>query len=197
MSRHHKILKRSLDMTIAIMGLLATWPIILLAAGAARLDTGASGFFRQTRIGRHGKPFRITKIRTMKPIEGGTITSAQDARITKLGSILRKFKIDELPQLWNVVIGEMSLVGPRPDMPGYADRLAGEDRVILQLRPGITGPATLKYRDEETLLAGCDDFEKYNNNIIWPDKVKINREYYEHYSFSKDLQYIWKTVLPH
>ena len=124
-----------------------------------------------------------------------TITSSNDVRITKSGAFFRKTKIDELPQLWNVLIGQMSFVGPRPDVPGYADRLQGKDRRVLSVRPGITGPAQLAYRDEEDILADQNDPVKYNDEVIWPDKVKINLDYVKNYSFFKDLYYIWKTII--
>ena len=140
--------------------------------------------------------FRVINIRTMRVGTGldTTVTTGHDPRITPLGRFFRRAKIDELPQLINVLLGQMSFVGPRPDVPGYADALEGEDRVILTVRPGITGPATLKYRDEETLLAGVDDPERYNRDVIFPDKVRINREYVQQWSLRKDLGYIWRTV---
>ena len=132
---------------------------------------------------------------TMRAVGGSTVTTANDARITPLGAKLRRYKLDELPQLWNVLKGDMSFVGPRPDVPGYMDRLEGEDRELLQLRPGITGPATLKYRDEEQLLAAQDDPQVYNDTVIWPDKVAINRTYLQNWSLMNDLRLIKKTVL--
>jgi lipopolysaccharide/colanic/teichoic acid biosynthesis glycosyltransferase len=140
--------------------------------------------------------FKVIKLRTMRNIASinTTVTSLNDPRITPLGHFLRKTKIDELPQLINVFLGQMSFVGPRPDVPGFADRLMGEDRIILSVRPGITGPATLKYREEEELLAGQDNPEKYNDEIIFPDKVRLNREYVANYSFWKDIQYIYQTI---
>jgi lipopolysaccharide/colanic/teichoic acid biosynthesis glycosyltransferase len=128
------------------------------------------------------------------PSHQTTVTTDHDPRITRLGSLFRKTKLDELPQLIHVLFGQMSFVGPRPDVPGYADSLRGEDRIILTVRPGITGPATLKYRAEEALLAGQDDPQKYNDEVLWPDKVRLNREYVENWSFLGDLRYIWETV---
>jgi lipopolysaccharide/colanic/teichoic acid biosynthesis glycosyltransferase len=125
----------------------------------------------------------------------GSITTGIDKRITPIGKILRKYKLDELPQLWNVLTGTMSFVGPRPDVRGYADTLTGEDRVILSIKPGITGPASLYFRNEEELLAKVENPSKYNDEVIWPLKVKINREYIEHYKFIQDIQYILATVL--
>jgi lipopolysaccharide/colanic/teichoic acid biosynthesis glycosyltransferase len=124
-----------------------------------------------------------------------TVTSSDDVRITTIGGFFRRVKIDELPQLWNVLIGQMSFVGPRPDVAGYADKLKGEDRIILSVKPGITGPAQLAYRDEEKILSNQNNHIKYNDEVIWPDKIKINRMYVENYSFFKDLYYIGKTVV--
>jgi len=195
MKRSDQALKRAFDMIAASACLLLLWPVIAIAALLARRDTGASGLFHQTRIGRHGRPFTLHKIRTMRNVAGSSVTTVGDARITRLGRHFRRWKIDELPQLWNILRGDMSFVGPRPDVPGFADRLKGDDRIILLLRPGITGPATLKYRDEEALLAAMDDPERFNAEAIWPDKVAINRAYVENYSFATDLMLIWLTAL--
>lgn len=188
--------KRLLDITVAVVGLLLTWWIIVLAALAARFETGESGIFVQSRIGRYGKPFNMYKIRTMKSSAElqSTVTTLNDRRISRSGRIFRKAKIDELPQLYNVLRGQMSLVGPRPDVTGFADALQGENRAILSLRPGITGPATLAYRDEETLLAGVEDAESYNRNVIFPHKVRINLEYVRNYSLIGDIKYMFKTL---
>ena len=150
-----RTLKRSFDIVLAALGLLLFGAVILLAFIVATIDTGANGFFLQHRIGRWGKPFRVVKIRTMRvtPEPGTTVTTAEDTRITRVGAVLRRLKLDELPQLINVLLGTMSFVGPRPDVAGFADELRGEDRVILSVRPGITGPATLHFRDEEQILA--------------------------------------------
>ncbi|MEO1923881.1 MAG: sugar transferase, partial [Nautiliaceae bacterium] len=170
------------------------WPIILIAWIIATVETKSNGFFLQKRVGQNGKLFTIIKIKTMYPNKGSTVTTANDNRITKSGRFFRKYKIDELPQLINVLKGDMSFVGPRPDVPGYADRLEGDDRIILSVKPGITGPATLKYKNEEEILAEVDDPVKYNNEVIWPDKVKINKEYIKNWSLKKDIEYIIKTV---
>jgi lipopolysaccharide/colanic/teichoic acid biosynthesis glycosyltransferase len=161
------------------------------------LDTKKNGFFIQDRVGKGGRIFRVIKIRTMCEVPGmdTTVTMSTDQRITALGRFWRKTKIDELPQLINVLKGDMSFVGPRPDVPGYADTLTGEDRIVLSLRPGITGPATLKYRDEEEILARLEDPERYNKEIIWPDKIRLNKEYVQNWSFWNDLKYIWYTVI--
>ena len=189
--------KRSFDVLLSFVGLATVWWVILLAWAAATIDTRRNGFFIQERVGQNGRPFRVVKIRTMRVVPGldSTVTRSGDARITRLGAFFRRFKIDELPQLWNVLVGDMSFVGPRPDVPGFADRLEGEDRVVLAIRPGITGPATLKYRNEEELLAEADDPERYNREVIWPDKVRINREYIRNWRLRDDLTYIWRTVV--
>ncbi len=193
----YKIVKRSFDIFFALFGLVLLSPIILLSYIVAAFETLSNGFFVQQRVGMNGYVFSIVKIKTMKSLAGenSTITSSNDVRITKSGIFFRKTKIDELPQLWNVLIGQMSFVGPRPDVLGYADRLQGKDRVILSVRPGITGPAQLAYKNEEEILAKQDDMVKYNNEVIWPDKVAINMKYIENYSFFRDLYYIWKTIV--
>ncbi len=190
-------LKRSFDVSLAAAGLTVAAPLIGAGWLAAALETRRNGFFLQERIGLHGKTFRIVKLRTMREITtlNSTVTAAGDPRITRSGAVLRRTKIDELPQLWNVLVGDMSFVGPRPDVPGYADRLEGEDRVILSVRPGITGPATVKYRNEEALLSHQADAQRYNREVIWPDKVRINKEYIHTRSFLHDLKYLFRTVL--
>lgn len=191
------LLKRLFDIFFSFVGLLLLFPIIIVAWVMASFDTCSNGFFIQKRIGLHGRPFSLLKIKTMRCIDGveTTITSSKDVRITKSGAFLRRSKIDELPQLWNVLIGQMSFVGPRPDVPGYADKLIGKDLIVLSMRPGITGPASLKYRNEEEILSNQDNPEKYNDEVIWPDKVRINRKYIVDYSFKKDLSYIWETII--
>lgn len=188
--------KRGFDVLVAALVLVLTFWLILLAWIAATLDTRANGFFTQERIGRWGRRFRVIKLRTMRTdaSKHTNITTSTDARITRLGRVFRRTKLDELPQLINVLKGDMSLVGPRPDVPGFADELKGDDRVILSVRPGITGPATLKYRDEETLLAKADSPEQWNRDVLWPDKVRLNREYVRNWSFRRDLYYLWKTL---
>jgi lipopolysaccharide/colanic/teichoic acid biosynthesis glycosyltransferase len=188
--------KRYFDLVFSALGLLLLGWLILAAWILASFDTKANGFFRQSRVGKDGKIFKVIKIRTMRVNTGikSTVTTMLDSRITRLGRFWRRTKIDELPQLINVFFGDMSFVGPRPDVPGFADKLHGSDRILLFVRPGITGPATLKYRDEEKLLANEEDPEHYNREVIWPDKVRINLEYIRTWSFSKDLQYILKTL---
>jgi lipopolysaccharide/colanic/teichoic acid biosynthesis glycosyltransferase len=195
MSKKDKIIKRIFDFSLALIGLLVTWPIILIAWIVASIETKSNGFFLQKRVGENGKFFTIIKIKTMYPNKkGSTITTANDSRITKSGKFFRKYKIDELPQLINVLKGDMSFVGPRPDVPGYADKLEGEDRIILSIKPGITGPASLKYKNEEEILANVENPKEYNDKIIWPDKVKINKEYIKNWSLKKDIEYIIKTI---
>jgi lipopolysaccharide/colanic/teichoic acid biosynthesis glycosyltransferase len=194
MTKKDKLIKRSFDIVLSLIGLFLTWPIILIAWILATIETKSNGMFFQIRIGENGKPFKIYKIKTMYSSKGTTITTANDNRITKYGKIFRKYKIDELPQLWNVLIGDMSFVGPRPDVPGYADKLEGDDRIILSIKPGITGPASLKYKNEEEILAKVDNPVEYNDKVIWPDKVKINKEYIKNWSLKKDIEYIKKTI---
>ena len=211
------------DRVMALIGLLLLWPVLIVVAILIKVKMpGGPAIFKQKRVGLHGDLFTMYKFRSMTVSHGGSSVSvAGEARITPLGAKLRKYKLDELPELWNVFIGDMSFVGPRPDVPGYADNLVGEDRLVLELRPGITGPATLKYRDEENLIAdflhqvrseelgvrseypavefsSMSDEEIalwYNDYVIYPDKVKINLEYYRHQSLSLDIKYILETVL--
>ena len=180
-----------------MLGLLAFGWLILIAWLLSTIDSRRNGFFRQLRVGRNCQFFHVIKIRTMRDDSGvtTTVTASGDPRITPLGRIFRKSKIDELPQLINVLVGQMSFVGPRPDVPGFADKLDEKYKIILSIRPGITGPATLKYKDEEQLLSKQNDPEAYNRNVLFPDKVKINKKYIENYTFSKDLYYIWKTLM--
>jgi len=188
--------KRAFDLFFAVLGLLAVWWLILLAWIVASIDTRSNGFFVQKRVGRNGKIFWVVKIKTMRPVAeiDTTVTRRGDPRITPLGAFFRRTKIDELPQLWNVLFGDMSFVGPRPDVPGFADKLQGEERAMLSIRPGITGPATLKYRNEEELLAAQDDPEAYNRDVIWPDKVRTNLQYIQEWSLWSDCCYIFRTI---
>jgi hypothetical protein len=185
------------DRIMSLVGLIILSPVLLVVAILIRVKMpGGPVLFKQKRVGKEGKLFTMVKFRSMSVAHGGSSVSvAGESRITPLGAKLRKYKLDELPELWNVFIGDMSFVGPRPDVPGYADKLVGEDRVILKLRPGITGPASLKYRDEETLLATVEDPIRYNDEVIFPDKVRINKEYYYNWSFWLDIRYIVRTVL--
>lgn len=191
------ILKYLFDRVMALVGLLFLWPILLVVAVLIKVKMpGGPVIFTQKRVGKNGKLFIMYKFRSMTVGHGGSSVSvAGESRITPLGAKLRHYKLDELPELWNVLIGDMSFVGPRPDVPGYADQLKGSDRDVLKLRPGITGPASLKYRDEEDLLARQTDPQRYNDEVIFPDKVRINLYYLNHYSFIKDIQMIFCTVL--
>ena len=194
--RRQAILKRAMDVTGAAIGLVLLSPVIVAAFATATIDTRAPGFFRQERIGRWGRPFRVAKIRTMRrdPSITTSVTTADDPRITRLGAFFRRTKLDELPQLWNVLWGDMSFVGPRPEVPGFADQLTGADRLLLSVRPGITGPATIHFRDEERLLAQSDDPEAYNRDVLFPTKVRMNLEYIREYSLRGDLVYLWRTL---
>lgn len=226
------ILKWIFDRVVALFGLLFLWPVLLIVAMLVKIKMpGGPAFFVQKRVGRNGKLFNCHKFRSMTvKHSGSTVSVAGDSRITPFGATLRHYKLDELPGLWDVLIGNMSFVGPRPDVPGYADKLEGDDRDVLKLRPGITGPATLKYRLEDEMIAdfvdcfknanyreltanypliklsevdyesmkGMDDQKLavwYNDNVIYPDKVRLNCYYYRHYSFFKDIEMILATVL--
>ncbi|MCH5237995.1 MAG: sugar transferase [Muribaculaceae bacterium] len=193
--------KRIFDIVGSLGGMIVLSPLFLgISILLSIKEPHSPIFFRQKRVGRFGKPFYIIKFSTMRREEGNkqavnNITISNDERFTPTGAILNKYKLNELPQLWNVLKGEMSFVGPRPDVEGYADKLTGEDRNILLLKPGITGPATLKYRNEEELLAQQDEPLKYNDEVIWPDKVKINLKYFNEQSFLGDLKIIIKTII--
>ena len=206
------------DRMMAAIGLLVLWPVFAIVAILIKVKMpGGPVLFVQKRVGKGGKLFDCHKFRTMTvKHDGSTVSVAGDRRITPLGAKLRHYKLDELPGLWDVLIGNMSFVGPRPDVPGYADQLQGDDRDVLKLRPGITGPATLKYRLEDEMLADVRNLmlesryipiaqiaamsdqelaEWYNDHVIYPDKVRLNCYYYRHYSFAKDIQMIVCTVL--
>ena len=236
------ILKYIFDRVVSLVGLLFLWPVLLIIAIMVKIKMpGGPAFFVQKRVGRDGKLFDCHKFRTMTVPDGSrfkvhgsrlagetdnkkggwsSVSVAGDSRITPFGATLRHYKLDELPGLWDVFIGNMSFVGPRPDVPGYADELVGDDRDVLKLRPGITGPATLKYRLEDEYLANARELACslslsdygitkeqidnmsdqevavwYNDNVIYPDKVRLNCYYYRHYSFIKDIQMIICTVL--
>lgn len=191
------VLKYIFDRTMALTGLLFLWPLLLIVTILIRIKMpDGSPFFCQQRVGKDGKLFTMYKFRSMSVHhDGSSVSIAGEKRITPLGATLRKYKIDELPELWNVLIADMSFVGPRPDVPGYADKLQGQDRIVLTLRPGITGPASLKYRNEEELLSTIDEPIRYNDEVIYPDKVRINRYYATHYSFTEDIRMIICTIL--
>jgi len=198
LSKRQRIVKRSIDIVVSVLALVVAAPLIGIAAWIAARETGVSGFFRQERVGLRGRRFLLVKIRTMRPCaeNRSTVTAWGDPRITPWGRFLRRTKIDELPQFWNVLRGDMSLVGPRPDVPELMGTLAGDDRVILEVRPGITGPATLKYRHEEKLLAGQSEPDRFNQEVLFRDKVRINRRYVEGYSLYADLVCLWWTIIP-
>lgn len=205
------LLKWIFDRLVALIGLLFVWPILLVVAVLVKIKMpGGPAFFTQKRVGKDGKLFTCHKFRTMTvEHHGSTVSVAGDSRITPLGSKLRHYKLDELPGLWDVLVGNMSFVGPRPDVPGYADKLEGDDRIVLKLRPGITGPATLKYRREDEMISEYvakrqaegdsrpmqEIATEYNDKVIYPDKVRLNKYYYHHYSFIKDIEMIFATVL--
>ena len=214
------MLKIVFDKVVSLVGLIVLSPVLLIVALLIKWKMPGPILFCQQRVGRYGRIFTVYKFRTMtvkaeasvasRNSEATSIASQEQSRITPLGEKLRRYKLDELPELWNVLKGDMSFVGPRPDVPGYADQLQGEDREVLLLRPGITGPASLKYRDEEDILEAVDEalqkgrsglpmgittVQEYNDNVIYPDKVRLNRYYLHHYSFIKDIQMIVCTVL--
>lgn len=189
-------MKNIFDRIMALIGLVVLSPVLLVVAILIKIKMpDGAVIFKQKRVGRNAKLFTMYKFRSMSVgHDGSSVSVAGESRITPLGAKLRKYKLDELPELWNVLIGDMSFVGPRPDVPGYADKLVGEDRLILKLRPGITGPASLKYANEEEILAKVDDPVKYNDEVIFPDKVRINLDYYYHHSFIGDIKLIFKTI---
>lgn len=191
-------MKRLVDLLLAVPGALVTLPLTALLILASTLDTRAPGLYRQHRIGRSGRPFTVVKIRSMRPAVGPqtTVTVLADSRITPFGAFLRRWKLDELPQLFLVIAGQMSLVGPRPDVAGYADQLDGDDREILELRPGVTGPASLVFRDEERFLSTFADPIEANDAIVWPAKVRINKAYGRSASVRDDIELIWLTLRP-
>ncbi|WP_074548532.1 sugar transferase [Segatella bryantii] len=198
------VIKWFFDKIMSLIGLVLLCPMLLIVAVLIKIKMPGPVLFKQKRVGQYGKLFTVYKFRSMTikkeaatASKGGatSIASEEQSRITPLGLKLRRYKIDELPELWNVLIGDMSFVGPRPDVPGYADALQGEERDILKLKPGITGPASLKYRNEEELLSQVDDPHRYNDEVIYPDKVKLNLYYLRHYSFWTDMQIIICTVL--
>ena len=189
-------MKRLFDFITSLIGLIVLFPIFIIVPLLVKISSGGPVFFVQKRIGKNGKIFQMIKFRSMIVIQNSnsTISVKGDVRITKIGAFLRKFKLDELPELWNVLKGDMSLVGPRPDVCGYADNLIGEDRKILELRPGITGVASLKYYDEEDVLASQDNPLKFNDEVIYPDKVKLNLDYYYNNNLWIDIKIIFATI---
>jgi lipopolysaccharide/colanic/teichoic acid biosynthesis glycosyltransferase len=196
MSKTDLLAKRAFDIFFSALGIAVFFPVIFLCWIIAAIETRSNGFFVHKRVGRQASIIKVCKIKTMYDSNGvrSPIASENVSSMTKSGIFFRKYKLDELPQLFNVLAGSMSLVGPRPDVPGYADKLDGSDRILLLLRPGITGPASIKYKNEEALLAAADDPVWYNDSIIWPDKVRINKEYFLNYSLFVDIEYIMKTI---
>ena len=190
------MVKRIFDILFSIIGLIFFSPCFLLVSILIKADSKGTVFYFQERVGRNGSLFKIIKFRSMITDQNhtSTITTANDNRITTIGKIIRKLKIDELPELLNILIGNMSFVGPRPDVPGYADLLEGEDRLILKLKPGITSLASLKYVNEEAILASVEDPIRYNKEVIFPDKVKLNLNYYYNHNIWIDIKVIFATV---
>ena len=189
-----KILKKIFDFVFSVLLFLVLLPLILVLVILSTISTNKFGIFSQTRVGKNAKVFRIYKIRSMIVQKGDVITVVNDPRITRFGAFIRKYKLDEITQLYNIIIGDMSFVGPRPDVPGYADKLKGDDRIILSVKPGVTGAATIHYRDEEILLSEVEDIKEYNDNVIWPDKVKINKDYITNWTLYNDFIILLKTV---
>lgn len=190
-------IKSLFDRSASLFGLIFLFPVLIIVSILIRIKMpGGPVIFKQKRVGQHGRLFTMYKFRSMTVAHSGSSVSVKgESRITPLGAVLRKYKLDELPELWNVLIGDMSLVGPRPDVPGYADKLEGEDRRVLLLKPGITGPASLKYRNEEELLVEQENPQRYNDEVLFPDKVRINIEYLDNWSFGKDIKIIIYTLL--
>jgi len=189
-------MKRLFDLTASLIGLIVLFPIFIVVSVLVKISSEGPVFFVQKRIGKNGKVFQMIKFRSMAVIQSSdsTISIKGDMRITKTGAFLRKYKLDELPELFNVLRGDMSIVGPRPDVSGYADKLEGEDVLILELRPGITGPASLKYANEEEILELQEDPVKYNDEVIYPDKVKLNLDYYHNNNLWIDIKIIFATI---
>ena len=195
LNKKQLIIKRSFDVFFSFIGIIFLSIPILILSIFASISTKKSGIFKQERIGQHAKPFYIFKIRSM--IENNAsnhITVKNDKRITKFGRFIRKYHLDELPQIYNVFIGEMSFVGPRPDVKGYADLLTNDDRIILKIKPGITGPATLAFKNEEALLAKQKNPKYYNDEVLWKQKVILNKNYIKNWSLINDLKYILQTL---
>lgn len=189
------VLKRLFDIFASLFGLMVFMPLFIFVALLIKIKMPGPVFFQQMRVGKDAVLFRMIKFRTMTiNHSGSTISVKGERRITPLGAVLRKYKLDELPELWNILKGDMSFVGPRPDVPGYADKLEGEDRLLLSIRPGLTGAASLKFSNEEELLALQDDPVKYNDEVLYPEKVRINNNYVRHMSFGLDLRIIIFTI---
>lgn len=190
--------KRAFDIFFAVLGLVFLAPLFLLAAIAVKLSSCGPIFFRQQRIGKDGRAFYILKFRSMIPNAekvGPSVTRDDDPRITPLGRVLRKSKLDELPQLWNVLVGDMSFVGPRPEVPRYVACYTAEQRKVLELKPGITDVATLEFRDEEELLSTVLEMERYYLQHCVPRKIKLNLSYAEKANIWRDVQVIFRTIV--
>lgn len=190
--------KRAFDLVATLVGGVFVLPVAGLLAACIRLGERGPVLFKQQRVGFHGELFTVLKFRTMQLHDehDNTITTATDKRVTPLGAFMRRYKLDELPQLWNVITGHMSLVGPRPDVPGYYDKLEGDEKQVLELRPGVTGPASLFFRNEEELLSRAVNPKRYNDEVIFPKKTELNLRYLENWSFLRDIAYILITVCP-
>lgn len=192
MTQQQLILKRGFDVLVSLLLFPLFFIPVLFLVLIATIETKQWGVFQQTRVGQHGRLFSIYKIRTLSG--HAHALGRYDTSMRTFGRFLRRTKLDELPQIFNVLVGDMSFVGPRPDVPGFADKLVGDDCKILQLKPGLTGPATLKYKHEDALLKTQKDPEHYNRNVIWKDKVEINKKYMESWSFCVDLELILKSL---
>jgi lipopolysaccharide/colanic/teichoic acid biosynthesis glycosyltransferase len=198
MKKFNEILKRIFDLLVSFMGIVILSPVFIIASIAIKLDSKGKILFLQKRVGRYGKEFNIYKFRTMITDAekiGKQITVGKDSRITKVGAFLRKFKIDELPQLFNVFKGDMSLVGPRPEVPKYVSLYNEEQRRVLEVRPGITDMASLRYKDENDILGNVENPEEYYINIIMKDKLNLNLEYIEKSNIFFDIYLIIKTII--
>ena len=190
------IIKRLFDIAASIFGLVVFSLLFLIIAILIKIKMPGPILFRQNRVGKNAKLFKMVKFRTMKVNHGGsTISVKGESRITPLGAVMRNYKLDELPELWNILIGDMSFVGPRPDVRGYADALLGNDRLLLKMRPGLTGAASIKFSNEEELLAKQDNPNKYNDEVLYPVKVRINNNYVKNWSFWLDIKIIVFTLL--
>ena len=189
-------MKRLFDIVASALGLILLSPLFLILAIWIKLDSKGPVFYRQVRVGRRNKDFRIFKFRTMRlgADAGSLVTIGQDARITRSGRFIRKFKLDELPQLINVLVGDMSLVGPRPEVRHYVDYWTPEQMRVLDVRPGITDTASIKFRNENELMEKADDPEKYYIEVIMQQKLKLYLEYVDHHSFWGDIALIFKTI---
>ena len=189
-------MKRIFDFIVSLIGIVVLFPIFIFVSFLVKISSDGPIFFIQERVGLHAEKFQMIKFRSMtvKQVSNSTISVKGDVRITKIGVFLRKFKFDELPELWNVLKGDMSLVGPRPDVCGYADNLKGEDRKILELRPGITGVASLEYFNEEDVLLTKDNPLKFNDEVIYPHKVRLNLDYYHNNNLWIDIKIIFATI---